>query len=64
MTAGQWPVYQVFERPAPNKPLRAGGSVHAVDAETALENAWAVYGRPPTRVSPCEIGRASCRERG
>jgi ring-1,2-phenylacetyl-CoA epoxidase subunit PaaB len=58
MTAGQWPVYQVFERPAPNKPLRAGGSVHAVDAETALENAWAVYGRRPTGVSLCVVPRA------
>jgi 1,2-phenylacetyl-CoA epoxidase PaaB subunit len=58
MNAGQWPVYQVFERPAPDKPLRAGGSVHAVDAETALENAWAVYGRRPTGVSFCVVPRS------
>jgi len=58
MTAGQWPVYQVFERPAPDKSLRAGGSVHAVDAEMALENAWAVYGRRPTGVSLCVVPRA------
>ncbi len=50
MTSTQWPVYQVFERPAPGRPMRAGGSVHAVDAETALQNAWAVYGRRPTAV--------------
>jgi ring-1,2-phenylacetyl-CoA epoxidase subunit PaaB len=50
MTAPQWPVYLVFERPALGRPMRAGGSVHAVDAETALQNAWAVYGRRPTAV--------------
>jgi ring-1,2-phenylacetyl-CoA epoxidase subunit PaaB len=50
MTGPQWPVYQVFERPAIGRPMRAGGSVHAVDAETALQNAWAVYGRRPTAV--------------
>jgi ring-1,2-phenylacetyl-CoA epoxidase subunit PaaB len=50
MTAPQWPIYQVFERPAGGRPMRAGGSVHAVDAETALQNAWAVYGRRPTAV--------------
>jgi ring-1,2-phenylacetyl-CoA epoxidase subunit PaaB len=58
MTAGQWPVYQVFERPAPDKALRAGGSVHAVDAETALDNAWAVYGRRPTGVSLSVVPRS------
>jgi ring-1,2-phenylacetyl-CoA epoxidase subunit PaaB len=50
MTSSEWPVYQVFERPAPQRPLRAAGSVHAVDAEMALQNAWAVYGRRPTAV--------------
>ena len=50
MTAVEWPVYQVFERPAPERPLRAAGSVHAVDSEMALQNAWAVYGRRPTAV--------------
>jgi ring-1,2-phenylacetyl-CoA epoxidase subunit PaaB len=50
MTASQGPVYQVFERPAGGRPMRAGGSVHAVDAEMALQNAWAVYGRRPTAV--------------
>jgi len=59
MTAGQWPVYQVFERPAPDKPMRASGSVHAVDAEAALENAWAVYGRRPTGFSFCVVPRTA-----
>jgi ring-1,2-phenylacetyl-CoA epoxidase subunit PaaB len=47
----QWPVYQVFERPNLGRPMRAAGSVHAVDAESALQNAWAVYGRRPTAVA-------------
>jgi len=51
MTDTQWPVYQVFERPAIGRPMRAAGSVHAVDAEMALQNAWAVYGRRPTAVA-------------
>jgi ring-1,2-phenylacetyl-CoA epoxidase subunit PaaB len=58
MNRGQWPVYQVFERLAPDKPMRASGSVHAVDAETALENAWAVYGRRPNGVSFCVVPRS------
>jgi ring-1,2-phenylacetyl-CoA epoxidase subunit PaaB len=51
MTDSQGPVWQVFERPAHRHPVRAAGSVHAVDAETALQNAWAVYGRRPTAVA-------------
>jgi ring-1,2-phenylacetyl-CoA epoxidase subunit PaaB len=51
MTSSQWPVYQVFERPGPGRPMRAAGSVHAVDAEMALQNAWAVYGRRPTAIA-------------
>jgi phenylacetate-CoA oxygenase PaaH subunit len=63
MSQGQWPVYQVFERPAPDKPLRAGGSVHAVDAETALENAWAVYGRRPNGVNFYVVPRSEIQTR-
>jgi ring-1,2-phenylacetyl-CoA epoxidase subunit PaaB len=51
MTSPEWPVYQVFERPAVERPMRAGGSVHAVDADMALQSAWAVYGRRPTAVA-------------
>jgi ring-1,2-phenylacetyl-CoA epoxidase subunit PaaB len=50
LTSPGWPVYQVFERSGPERPMRAAGSVHAVDAEMALQNAWAVYGRRPTAV--------------
>jgi ring-1,2-phenylacetyl-CoA epoxidase subunit PaaB len=44
----QWPIYHVFERPARGKPMQAAGSVHAVDADMALQNAWDVFGRRPT----------------
>jgi ring-1,2-phenylacetyl-CoA epoxidase subunit PaaB len=56
-SAQQWPVYQVFERPALGRPMRAAGSVHAVDAESALQNAWAVYGRRPTAVALWAVPR-------
>jgi ring-1,2-phenylacetyl-CoA epoxidase subunit PaaB len=59
MTDTQWPVYQVFERPAIGRPMRAAGSVHAADAEMALQNAWAVYGRRPTAVALWVVPR--CR---
>ncbi len=58
MTDSQWPVWQVFERPAHGHPVRAAGSVHAVDAETALQNAWAVYGRRPTAVALWVVPRS------
>ncbi len=51
MNSSQGPVYQVFERPGAGRPMRAAGSVHAVDADMALQNAWAVYGRRPTAVA-------------
>jgi ring-1,2-phenylacetyl-CoA epoxidase subunit PaaB len=58
MSDSQGPVWQVFERPAHGHPVRAAGSVHAVDAETALQNAWAVYGRRPTAVALWVVSRA------
>jgi phenylacetate-CoA oxygenase PaaH subunit len=58
MTDTQWPVYQVFERPAIGRPMRAAGSVHAADAEMALQNAWAVYGRRPTAVALWVVPRS------
>ena len=61
MTDTQWPVYQVFERPAIGRPMRAAGSVHAVDAEMALQNAWAVYGRRPTAVALWVVPRSLVR---
>jgi ring-1,2-phenylacetyl-CoA epoxidase subunit PaaB len=58
MSDSQGPVWQVFERPAHGHPVRAAGSVHAVDAETAMQNAWAVYGRRPTAVALWVVPRS------
>ncbi len=58
MSDSQGPVWQVFERPGHGHPVRAAGSVHAVDAETALQNAWAVYGRRPTAVALWVVPRS------
>jgi ring-1,2-phenylacetyl-CoA epoxidase subunit PaaB len=58
MTDSQGPVWQVFERPGHGHPVRAAGSVHAADAETALQNAWAVYGRRPTAVALWVVPRS------
>ncbi len=58
MTDSQGPVWQVFEKPGHGHPVRAAGSVHAADAETALQNAWAVYGRRPTAVALWVVPRS------
>ena len=41
----QWPLWEVFVQPESGKPYEHAGSVHAVDAEQALQNARDVYGR-------------------
>ena len=41
----QWPLWEVFLQPAGGAPFEHAGSVHAVDAESALENARDVYAR-------------------
>lgn len=43
----QWPRYQVFHQPRPDKPHLNAGSVHAPDAELALQNARDVFVRRP-----------------
>ncbi|MBM4425437.1 MAG: phenylacetic acid degradation protein [Chloroflexi bacterium] len=43
----QWPRYEVFEKERPDWPHRNAGSVHAPDAEMALENARDVFVRRP-----------------
>ena len=42
---GQWPLWEVFAQPADGAPHEHVGSVHAADAETALQNARDVYAR-------------------
>lgn len=43
----QWPRYQVFKQDRPDGPFEDVGSVHAPDAELALQNARDVYVRRP-----------------
>jgi ring-1,2-phenylacetyl-CoA epoxidase subunit PaaB len=48
---GQWPLWEVFLQPGGGAPHEHAGSVHAVDAETALQNARDVYARRGEAVS-------------
>lgn len=41
----QWPLWEVFTQEGDGKPHEHAGSVHAVDAEHALQNARDVYAR-------------------
>lgn len=43
----QWPRWEVFQQQSPNQPFRNAGSVHAPDAEMALELARDVFTRRP-----------------
>lgn len=51
MTDTQWPRYEVFKQDNPKKQHEAVGSVHAPDAELALQNARDVFVRRPSAVS-------------
>src|SRR5688572_25469530 len=44
-TDSQWPLWEVFVQPPGGAPHEHSGSVHAVDAEHALQNARDVYAR-------------------
>jgi ring-1,2-phenylacetyl-CoA epoxidase subunit PaaB len=41
----QWPLWEVFTQPRHGKPHEHAGSLHAPDAEKALQNARDVYAR-------------------
>ena len=47
----QWPRYEVFQQSRPGSPYQSVGSVHAPDAEIALQNARDVFVRRPQTVS-------------
>ena len=47
----QWPLWEVFLQPPKGEPHEHAGSVHAVDAEHALQNARDVYARRGEAVS-------------
>ena len=51
MSDSQWQRYEVFEQERVELPHRNAGSVHAPDAEMALENARDVFVRRPNCVS-------------
>jgi ring-1,2-phenylacetyl-CoA epoxidase subunit PaaB len=53
MTDSQWPLWEVFIQPGDGAPHEHVGSVHAVDAEQALQNARDVYAR---RSTPEDMG--------
>jgi len=44
-TDGNWPLWEVFTQPPGGGPHEHAGSVHAPDAEIALQNARDVYTR-------------------
>lgn len=45
IAGSQWPLWEVFTQRANGEPHEHAGSVHAADAEMALQNARDVYGR-------------------
>ena len=45
MADNQWPIWEVFVAPGKGAPHEHVGSLHAVDAEQALQNARDVYAR-------------------
>jgi ring-1,2-phenylacetyl-CoA epoxidase subunit PaaB len=47
----QWPLWEVFAQPKAGEPHEHVGSTHAVDPESALQNARDVYGRRGNVVS-------------
>jgi ring-1,2-phenylacetyl-CoA epoxidase subunit PaaB len=47
----QWPLWEVFTQSAQGAPHEHAGSVHAPDAETALQNARDVYSRRSEAIS-------------
>lgn len=59
----QWPLWEVFTQPKSGKPHEHAGSLHAPDAEMALQNARDVYARRNEAVNiwvvPSEHIRAS-----
>ena len=50
-TDSQWPLWEVFTQEKGGAPHEHAGSVHAVDAEHALQNARDVYARRGAVVS-------------
>jgi ring-1,2-phenylacetyl-CoA epoxidase subunit PaaB len=51
MSNEQWPVWEVFTQRKDAEPHEHAGSVHAADAEMALQNARDVYSRRNEAIS-------------
>ena len=47
----QWPLWEVFIQPTNGAPHEHAGSLHAVDAEMAIQNARDVYSRRGEAIS-------------
>jgi ring-1,2-phenylacetyl-CoA epoxidase subunit PaaB len=47
----QWPRFEVFQQTSPGSPFENAGSVHAPDAEVALQNARDVFVRRPQTIA-------------
>lgn len=47
MSDTQWPRYEVFKQDRPGSPYENVGSVHAADAEMALQNGRDIFARRP-----------------
>jgi ring-1,2-phenylacetyl-CoA epoxidase subunit PaaB len=63
MTDTQWPLYEVFIQQQPGQPHRNAGSVHAPDAELALQNARDVFVRRPDCSSLWVVPESAIRSR-
>ena len=59
MSDSQWPLWEVFTQPPNGAPHEHAGSLHAVDAEHALQNARDVYARRGEAVNIWVVPSAS-----
>lgn len=55
----QWPRYEIFQQSRPDSPFQNVGSVHAPDAEMALQNARDVFVRRPQTAALWVVPAAS-----
>lgn len=51
MAESEWPLWEVFTQPGRGAPHEHAGSIHATDAEHAMQNARDVYARRGEAVS-------------
>ena len=61
MTDSEWPLWEVFTQREQGAPHEHAGSVHAADAEQALQNARDVYARRGEAISLWIVPSSRCR---